>query len=270
MGGVLSYFSPPGEKIPVLDPEDYRAWEVPECFVGTIYSESWEHNVLRMGMACRQGPRDTMEDATVIRCQLLRHPNTAFVGVFDGHGGFSAAKYLASHLVTYLDETLKGRFTVDEVRKAVVEFDSTPPMNEAHCGSMAVFALLDYGREDGYVHALLGSVGDSACYACDGKEAHEELVQKQQTRALPIHSWDDPSEEKRFTETVKGWGDITYDTLFRSKTAMGMTYSRAMGHNYSNRAGFFSTVGPVLPSIFSFLPSARILHVVLRSFICRY
>lgn len=60
-------------------------------------SNNW-HRILRVNVDSNQGMRKYMEDEYSVRTSSSKSCNTAFLGVFDGHGGKEAAIYARKHL----------------------------------------------------------------------------------------------------------------------------------------------------------------------------
>src|SRR3954467_2369688 len=80
-------------------------------------------NVLfRVGAATMQGWRCNMEDAHTIALTLPGHPDAAFFGIFDGHGGEAVSKLLATELVKSIAK-LRDVHDPKELRKACLELD---------------------------------------------------------------------------------------------------------------------------------------------------
>uniref|UniRef100_A0A6A7G5I0 PPM-type phosphatase domain-containing protein n=1 Tax=Hirondellea gigas TaxID=1518452 RepID=A0A6A7G5I0_9CRUS len=93
---------------------------------------------VRVGTASMQGCRIHQEDAHRVVLNLPNHPAYAFYGVFDGHGGGEASKFVQKHLIHRLDEldeftdeklkdcfrTLDRKFVADE-NSAIREHGTT-------------------------------------------------------------------------------------------------------------------------------------------------
>jgi len=120
-----------------------------------------------------------MEDAHTIMPSLPNHPNTAFVGVFDGHSGKNCSEYLRATLWRSIDSLPK--LTPDAITEAMIEVDKFF-LREANPyrtnGSTAVIALITPITEDETskppaiknkgakqrFHVLCAWVGDSRCW----------------------------------------------------------------------------------------------------------
>eukprot|EP00697_Spironema_sp_BW2_P002965 gnl/Spiro4/13963_TR7474_c0_g1_i1.p1 gnl/Spiro4/13963_TR7474_c0_g1~~gnl/Spiro4/13963_TR7474_c0_g1_i1.p1 ORF type:complete len:475 (-),score=85.36 gnl/Spiro4/13963_TR7474_c0_g1_i1:91-1485(-) len=116
----------------------------------------------RIGSAEMQGYRTDMEDEKSVQVELPGHPGLTFIGVYDGHAGKSASKFLAQTLHTRFaaSRTPVARDTIEEVCLATdAEFLSKP---EKTHGSACVFAMVrpvEDGRRAWRV--VVGNVGDS-------------------------------------------------------------------------------------------------------------
>lgn len=61
-----------------------------------------ENSNFKVGSSCMQGWRVNMEDFHTHILSMPDDPNTAFFGVFDGHGGGKIAEYVGKHLHKYI------------------------------------------------------------------------------------------------------------------------------------------------------------------------
>jgi hypothetical protein len=106
----------------------------------------------RVGLATMHGWRPTMEgkchpqllsstttiDAHSVKLSLKNHPDTAFFGIFDGHGGSRASQYVSERLVGLIEE-LDDVFNQDELIRICIELDQqlldSFDKNEANVGT---------------------------------------------------------------------------------------------------------------------------------------
>eukprot|EP01065_Artemidia_motanka_P016248 TRINITY_DN1997_c0_g1_i1.p1 TRINITY_DN1997_c0_g1~~TRINITY_DN1997_c0_g1_i1.p1 ORF type:complete len:377 (+),score=67.97 TRINITY_DN1997_c0_g1_i1:60-1190(+) len=110
-------------------------------------------DLYRVGGSQMQGFRPQMEDAHAVHLSLApRHPEYAFVGVYDGHAGSQVAKLLGRdlhHRIAELDD-----LSDESLQTAVVSFDERIGRNPqiAMQGSTCVFCLLrvvEYEEQEG-------------------------------------------------------------------------------------------------------------------------
>lgn len=60
------------------------------------------NSMYRVGSSCMQGWRINMEDSHTHILSLPDDPDTAFFGVYDGHGGAKVADFVGKHLHKYV------------------------------------------------------------------------------------------------------------------------------------------------------------------------
>ncbi|OQR86424.1 protein kinase [Achlya hypogyna] len=135
---------------------------------------------IRMALASVQGRRTTQEDRCMVIPNILSyargnamavtpaHALMAFVGIYDGHGGVTAAAYLQEHLhkhvLTALPCPLASAPDIASVLQAACRsldaaLCDTLYSNDCPSGSTATFGFLD-GSEPGCLRLVLGHVGD--------------------------------------------------------------------------------------------------------------
>ena len=61
-------------------------------------NKSYDNDILRVCCEANQGMRKYMEDEVSIDIETTEGGRTAFLGVFDGHGGKDASLYAKDHL----------------------------------------------------------------------------------------------------------------------------------------------------------------------------
>lgn len=111
-----------------------------------------------------QGYRMTMEDAHSVK--INEDESLAIFGVFDGHGGHSAADYVSDRLPSLLFKELQQRqfgaglrWLVSTMKNTFFQVDHDLYNNDAsHCGTTAIIAALVDQR-----YIIVGNTGDSRC-----------------------------------------------------------------------------------------------------------
>lgn len=91
-----------------------------------------------------------MEDAHSIVLRLPNHPDTCFVGIFDGHGGQRAAKFCSENLAQRVD--LLDEFTDENLKRVVMELDAEfcrPENSDREHGTTSVFVLIQFRYSEG-------------------------------------------------------------------------------------------------------------------------
>jgi len=165
--------------------------------------------------ASMQGFRGEMEDAHSVHLRLPSHPNTSFIGVYDGHSGPMASAFLANQLwreIDGLDKITESGLT--DIMKKIDEHWSKDRNREQ--GSTIVFALIDRPKKDDkkqVYKCLLGWVGDSRVIASK-KGDMKELTDDHKPQRI--------DESKRI---VKAGGHVSVDNRVDGELAM----SRAFG-----------------------------------------
>jgi serine/threonine protein phosphatase PrpC len=113
-----------------------------------------------------QGFRNEMEDDHNVEA-LPHHPGHLLFGVYDGHGGDTASRYIAERLPTMLDSSptpTDPTVIVDTLLKLDKEFMETQSTHEH--GSTVVFALTGPAKQ-GRVPVTVAHLGDSRCLWID-------------------------------------------------------------------------------------------------------
>lgn len=165
--------------------------------------------------ASMQGFRAEMEDAHSVHLRLPSHPNTSFIGVYDGHSGPCASAFLANQLwreIDGLDKITENGLT--DIMKKIDQHWSKDRNRQQ--GSTIVFALIDRPAKDDdkqVYKCLIGWVGDSRVIASKNGQM-KELTEDHK----PLN----PEESKRI---VKAGGSVSVDNRVDGELAM----SRAFG-----------------------------------------
>jgi len=155
---------------------------------------------LRVGAAEMQGYRLNMEDAMTIKLGLSeRFPRHCVVGVFDGHAGTEASKFLERKLVGRVAE-LKDPTDHEQLKQCVMgldaEFLSTSTTEIKEHGSTCVFSVFypNHSEEETDEkkrswNIVVANVGDSRAM----------IIRKDGTciSLTTDHKPDDPQEERR-------------------------------------------------------------------------
>eukprot|EP01084_Bolivina_argentea_P102225 183173_1 len=66
--------------------------------------ERYFNRQFKVSVCSAQGERRKMEDDHLCRFIMSKHPNYSLFGVFDGHNGSLASKYLAENLYKVLND----------------------------------------------------------------------------------------------------------------------------------------------------------------------
>jgi len=178
--------------------------------------ERYGTQFLRIGSSEMQGYRPTMEDFHSIQPSLSeKHPNTAFFGVFDGHGGDRASAFLHKNLgkeVGKLDDPLNK----DALAKCLQELDLEFLKGSKHSqhGSTSLFAVLEPQKSStSDWKGIVSYLGDSRAIIVRSGGTCESLTKD--------HKPKDPEEKER----VKAAGGAVVANRVDGHLAM----SRAIG-----------------------------------------
>ena len=71
-----------------------KQWSHVRAASGSAQAEVATIGTLSVGQASLQGPRDEMEDEVVVVVEAEELKGFIYAGVFDGHAGFSSARFL--------------------------------------------------------------------------------------------------------------------------------------------------------------------------------
>eukprot|EP01128_Nolandella_sp_AFSM9_P012755 TRINITY_DN958_c1_g1_i2.p1 TRINITY_DN958_c1_g1~~TRINITY_DN958_c1_g1_i2.p1 ORF type:complete len:487 (+),score=121.03 TRINITY_DN958_c1_g1_i2:232-1692(+) len=175
------------------------------------------NDMYKIGAAAMQGFRENMEDSHAVILKLENHSETALFGVFDGHSGPLASKWIAQNIATKLDAL--EEFTEESLTKACVSADADLlrelPEADTH-GSTAVFALVTKDDKDEEKPWLVQccNLGDSRLII--GRYDGSELTQVSQDHK--------PTQEKEMARIQKAGGFIA-----RNRIDACLAVSRAFG-----------------------------------------
>ncbi|TMW57231.1 hypothetical protein Poli38472_003156 [Pythium oligandrum] len=183
---------------------------------------------LVIGKSAMQGWRDTMEDVDIVQIPMdSRVPDTTCVAVFDGHGGSTVSRAVATQIVPHITKTdeylndsrspeslavaLCKAFTdVDETIKSDPEFASSSD----EVGSTGLFAIITP------TDIICANVGDSRCILSNAKTP--EVLQ------LSVDHKPDLEFEKQRIIAAGG-------TVFRGRVCGGVAVSRSFGDFWFKR-----------------------------------
>ncbi len=127
-----------------------------------------ENGVYRAGACSTQGLRLTMEDQ---HCMELQDDGVGFFGVFDGHSGPEAARFVAQrlhqHVLAKIDQGQLSPAAVVEaalnVDRELLEAEGVHPDREWG-GTTANFAVIvPEDAASNTFRATVGNIGDSRC-----------------------------------------------------------------------------------------------------------
>ncbi|XP_057804554.1 probable protein phosphatase 2C 25 [Salvia miltiorrhiza] len=126
-------------------------------------------------VCCKRGRKDVMED----RFSAVLHQNQAFFGVFDGHGGASAAEFAAENLEKKIINELEKS---DEIEAAVkggyLATDAEFLNKDVRGGACCVTALIKNGNlvasNAGDCRAVVSRGGAAEALTSDHRPGHRE------------------------------------------------------------------------------------------------
>lgn len=113
-----------------------------------------------------QGWRIHMEDSHTHILSLPDDPDSAFFGVYDGHGGASVAQYAGKHLHKLVVKRVEFKTNVPQAMKqAFLDIDeqmlTDESMQSQMAGSTAVTCIIKAGKR-----LYCANAGDSRMIAC--------------------------------------------------------------------------------------------------------
>jgi len=160
-----------------------------------------------------QGFRLEMEDDHTIVLRMPKHPNYAFIGVYDGHSGKSSSEWLALRLWREVDSlAVITKGAISEILLRMDKDWSKSP--DRFSGSTIVFALIERPLKRNETYKIqIGWVGDSRAFA----------IKKGILKELTIDHKPNNAEEKRRIELAGG--SVSLDDRVDGELAM----SRAFG-----------------------------------------
>eukprot|EP00093_Oithona_nana_P011246 11246.XXX_277455_276008_1 [CDS] Oithona nana genome sequencing. len=129
-------------------------------------SSSLQNSDVKVGSSSMQGWRISMEDAHTHILNLSEDKDSAFFGVYDGHGGAKIAAHVSKNLHKFIvrrPEYKQGNYE-DAIVKAFLECDEATRKDESlkdeMSGSTAITMLYRKSK------LFVGNIGDSRCIAC--------------------------------------------------------------------------------------------------------
>uniref|UniRef100_A0A0D3FH82 protein-serine/threonine phosphatase n=1 Tax=Oryza barthii TaxID=65489 RepID=A0A0D3FH82_9ORYZ len=136
---------------------------------------------------CRRGKgrrRVEMEDRHVAKVALGGDPKVAFFGVFDGHGGKSAAEFVAENMPKFMAEEMckvdggDSGETEQAVKRCYLKTDEEFLKREESGGACCVTALLQKGglvvSNAGDCRAVLSRAGKAEALTSDHRASRED------------------------------------------------------------------------------------------------
>jgi len=169
--------------------------------------------ILVSGQHCLQGYRPSMEDESILLENFSAGPHgtMSLYGVFDGHGGTMAARFVKDNIERILLQHLKASpDPKDALRKCYLQLDEEflATENRDSSGTTAVCALVQHSSRRLWV----ANVGDSRCV----------LSTKDEAKALSLdHKPERPDEQERIR---KAGGFVIHNRVMG-----GLAVSRAIG-----------------------------------------
>lgn len=169
------------------------------------------------GLSAMQGLRPTMEDAFAVQMGFGNHPstasNTAFFGIYDGHGGAKAAQFAA--------ERLHKNIATMGIPDGFAETNNQlGESREFKSGTTAVTAIAEK-RHEGATNVTLAWLGDSRAVLAS--------LSGKVLGATKDHKLSDPAEQERIR---KAGGSLVYglNNIARVVGAFGgLNMSRSIG-----------------------------------------
>lgn len=187
-----------------------------------ISREKLELNGRKVGMACCQGMRPTMEDAELVAHQSFKvkdgeHSFDLF-GVFDGHGGIVAPAYVKLNIVPYLKNALEYH------NQETLTDDGIFYALKACCQKLGT----DYPGFDGTTVTMAMVLSEKIWVANVG-DSRTILVKD--GKAIQV-SEDAKPEMERYEKTIKKLGGFVIKTLRTSRVNGILSVARAIGNKH--------------------------------------
>ncbi|RXN14408.1 phosphatase 1L [Labeo rohita] len=187
------------------------------------FSKTWQYKSSSAAVYSIQGRRDHMEDRFDILTDALNKSHPTIFGIFDGHGGETAAEYAKSHLPVMLRQQLQRYEKQKEnsaltrqsiLRQQILNMDKeileklSASYDEA--GTTCLVALLSEKE------LTVANVGDSRAVLCD-KDGN----------AVPLSHDHKPYQLKERKRIKKAGGFISFNGSWRVQGVLAM--SRSLG-----------------------------------------
>lgn len=170
----------------------------------------------KAGVSSIQGKREYMEDRYQAISNLSQFPNTAFYGVFDGHGGERAAQFTTQMLPKCIFKRNFQHDPINAIKQAYREVDddwlAVARANNMDDGTTAVIALIHNNV------IYVGNAGDSRC------------IMFSNNKVIPLSSDHKPNrpDEKKRIEDLGGF--IQKPDVWRVNGLLAL--SRAIGDKH--------------------------------------
>ncbi|KAF4103718.1 protein phosphatase, Mg2+/Mn2+ dependent, 1Lb [Onychostoma macrolepis] len=194
-----------------------------EVMLHEEFSKTWQYKSSSAAVYSIQGRRDHMEDRFHILTDALNQSHTSIYGIFDGHGGETAAEYAKSHLPAMLRQQLQRYEKQKEnsaltpqsiLKQQILDMDKeileklSASYDEA--GTTCLVALLSEKE------LTVANVGDSRAVLCD-KDGN----------AVPLSHDHKPYQLKERRRIKKAGGFISFNGSWRVQGVLAM--SRSLG-----------------------------------------
>jgi len=182
-----------------------------------------------------QGFRVEMEDALTLALSMGKnHPEMGFFGVYDGHGGSKASKYLETAMVDAVSK-LKDPTNVDELKKACLAVDAEflKRVDEREDGSTCVFSIVTPNEKKKGTYTITSvNIGDSRALLLHADGTVEALTEDHK-----------PQNEEEMDRIQKAGGHVS-----SCRVDGQLALSRAMGDwNYKDNPNLKPIEQKVIP-----------------------
>ncbi|XP_038671158.1 protein phosphatase, Mg2+/Mn2+ dependent, 1Lb [Scyliorhinus canicula] len=187
------------------------------------FSKTWEYKSNNVAVYSIQGRRDHMEDRFDVLTDLVNKSHPSIFGIFDGHGGESAAEYVKIHLPEALKQQLQdyekdkensvlSHQSILEQQILAIDRKVLEKLSAAYdeAGTTCLIALLS-DKE-----LTVANVGDSRGVLCD-KEGN----------AVPLSHDHKPYQLKERKRIKRAGGFISFNGSWRVQGILAM--SRSLG-----------------------------------------
>ncbi|XP_043115369.1 protein phosphatase, Mg2+/Mn2+ dependent, 1Lb [Puntigrus tetrazona] len=194
-----------------------------EVMLHEEFSKTWQYRSGGAAVYSIQGRRERMEDRFHVLPDALNRSRTDIYGVFDGHGGETAAEYAKAHLPVMLRQQLQRYEKQKEsgapspqsiLKQQILDMDKeileklSASFDEA--GTTCLVALLSEKE------LTVANVGDSRAVLCD-----------QDGNAVPLSHDHKPYQLKERKRIKKAGGFISFNGSWRVQGVLAM--SRSLG-----------------------------------------
>lgn len=194
----------------------------------------------QVGCADMQGFRMDMEDAESIELSLgKKHPRTAFFGVYDGHGGAKASKYLSEELTKAVGN-MKTPTDPKALKRVMLEVDAKflKREDQREDGTTCVFAIVEplfekKAKDVKKTYKItVANIGDSRAILVKANGEHQPLTEDHK-----------PENSIEFKRIVNAGG-----TVQGNRVDGQLALSRAIGdYNYKDNPNLPASEQKVIP-----------------------